>query len=96
MVSHNTTTGLTIVAITYSVEGWEGTVHNVSVDPVDQSMRCTCREGWRGADCQHQQPVREGKAGKPVIRGHQRPVRPTVRRVTVSDAMRERMDLLDV
>jgi hypothetical protein len=96
MVCKNTTTGATIVSITYGVEGWEGTLHNVSVDPVDGVMRCTCREGWRGDSCQHQEKVLNGEAGKPVIRGHQRPSRPTVRRVTVSPEMRDRLSEYDV
>jgi hypothetical protein len=64
--------------------------------PDDDCPHC----GWGPIGCNEEETgcvaVRAGEAGKPVIRGHQAPPRPTVRRVTVSAEMRERSDQLDV
>jgi len=59
MVSHNTTSGVTVTAITYYVEGSSGNRYAVGVDPVDGVTRCTCRAGQFGRDCKHQRAVRE-------------------------------------
>ncbi len=82
MTSHNPSTGVSITAILYHVEGSKGDRYVVNVDPVDFVTRCTCRAGQFGKDCRHQALVREGEAGRPRIRATVRPV--TARRPVVT------------
>lgn len=99
MTSKTIATGVEISKIVYPVKAESGEDYEVSVDPVDGVTGCTCKAGSNGKDCKHQYAVRlirSGGIGRPRIRGHQRPVRPTVRRVTVSEAMRDRLSQLDV
>lgn len=92
MTSTNCSSGVIIRSITYRVTGSTGTEYAVSVDPVDQTMRCSCRAGQFGKDCRHQRAVREGNAGKPLVRVGYRPhlVRPR------SPEMEELITRLDV
>lgn len=99
MTSKNRTTGVEISSIRYRPQQRDGgSVHTVSVDPVDGVMTCTCKAGEYGRECWAQKNAKAGKAGKPIIRGHWRESlqRPTVHRARTSEAGRDLASMLDV
>ena len=92
MTSTNTSTGVTVGPRRYTVGktgSWTLTVFQ------DGVMECSCPDAQiRKHQCYHQRDYLAGKiTAKPRVRVT---ARPTVRRVTVTEAMRERMDSLDV
>lgn len=87
----------------YAAPGSNGETYDV-IREHDDMWTCTCAHFEKRirhpvADlkfgCKHMRAAANGDYGKPRVRASVRP-RPTVRRVTVTEAMRERMDLLDV
>lgn len=90
MTTTNLNHNLIIRSTRYTVTGSTGTAYTVHVDP-DGLTRCDCKAGSFGKDCRHQRQVREGNAGKPIIRVSQRPARRVI-----SDEMRDFISTLDV
>ncbi len=73
-------------SIRYHVTGSTGDAYVVTVDPRDTRTACSCPAGSFGKDCKHQRAVRNGEAGRPIVRCT---TRPAPRTVSVSPAMRD-------
>ena len=103
MVIKNCTTNVSFGPRRYAAPGSNGETYTVTQFH-DGMWTCECAHFCKRIrnpvpvkyGCKHMRNAENGDYGKPHCRVQHKPARPTVRRVTVSEAMRDRLSMLDV